>query len=61
MHPDEMASRYEPGLYARPMRLMRSRSDALDLVQDTYERAPSNALSPGHGSVFTFTLPTARP
>jgi RNA polymerase sigma-70 factor (ECF subfamily) len=39
MHPDEMASRYEPVLYARAMRLVRSRSDALDLVQDTYERA----------------------
>ena len=39
MHPDEMASRYEPVLYASAMRLLRSRSDALDLVQDTYERA----------------------
>ena len=39
MQPDEMASRYEPVLYARAMRLLRSRSDALDLVQDTYERA----------------------
>ena len=39
MHPDEMASRYESVLYARAMRLLRSRSDALDLVQDTYERA----------------------
>jgi len=39
MHPDEMVSRYEAVLYARAMRLLRSRSDALDLVQDTYERA----------------------
>ena len=36
---DEMASRYEPVLYARAMRLLRNRSDAMDLVQDTYERA----------------------
>ncbi len=39
MHPDEMVSRYEGVLYARAMRLVRSRSDALDLLQDTYERA----------------------
>ncbi|MFL5306826.1 MAG: RNA polymerase sigma factor [Polyangia bacterium] len=39
MHPDEMVSRYESVLYARAMRLVRSRSDALDLLQDTYERA----------------------
>jgi len=39
MHPDEMVSRYESVLYARAMRLLRTRSDALDLVQDTYERA----------------------
>jgi RNA polymerase sigma-70 factor (ECF subfamily) len=39
MQTDEMASRYENVLYARAMRLLRSRSDALDLVQDTYERA----------------------
>jgi RNA polymerase sigma-70 factor (ECF subfamily) len=39
MHPDEMVSRYEAVLYARAMRLVRSRSDALDLLQDTYERA----------------------
>ncbi len=34
-----MASRYETVLYARALRLVRSRSDAWDLVQDTYERA----------------------
>jgi len=39
MHPEEMVSRYEAVLYARAMRLVRSRSDALDLLQDTYERA----------------------
>jgi RNA polymerase sigma-70 factor, ECF subfamily len=39
MQTDEMALRYENVLYARAMRLLRSRSDALDLVQDTYERA----------------------
>ncbi|HVT08233.1 MAG TPA: RNA polymerase sigma factor [Polyangia bacterium] len=39
MHPEEMVSRYEGVLYARAMRLVRSRSDALDLLQDTYERA----------------------
>jgi len=39
MHSDEMVSRYEGVLYARAMRLVRSRSDALDLLQDTYERA----------------------
>jgi RNA polymerase sigma-70 factor (ECF subfamily) len=39
MQSDEMVSRYEAVLYARAMRLLRSRSDALDLVQDTYERA----------------------
>jgi RNA polymerase sigma-70 factor (ECF subfamily) len=39
MQTEEMASRYENVLYARSMRLLRSRSDALDLVQDTYERA----------------------
>ena len=36
---DEMVSRYEAVLYARAMRLLRNRSDAMDLVQDTYERA----------------------
>src|SRR5262245_15876467 len=30
---------YESALYARAMRLVRSHSDAWDLVQDTYERA----------------------
>lgn len=39
MQMEEMASRYENVLYARAMRLVRGRSDALDLVQDTYERA----------------------
>jgi RNA polymerase sigma-70 factor, ECF subfamily len=39
MHTEEMVSRYEAVLYARAMRLLRTRSDALDLVQDTYERA----------------------
>jgi RNA polymerase sigma-70 factor, ECF subfamily len=39
MHTDEMAARYENVLYARAIRLLRSRADALDLVQDTYERA----------------------
>src|SRR5436305_2293536 len=39
MHAEETVSHYEPVLYARAMRLLRSRSDALDLVQDTYERA----------------------
>jgi RNA polymerase sigma-70 factor (ECF subfamily) len=39
MHSDEMVSGYEGVLYARAMRLVRSRSDALDLLQDTYERA----------------------
>ncbi len=39
MHPDEMVPQYESALYARAMRLVRSRSDALDLLQDTYERA----------------------
>ncbi|HVZ88719.1 MAG TPA: RNA polymerase sigma factor [Polyangia bacterium] len=36
---DESVSRYESVLYARAMRLLRNRSDAMDLVQDTYERA----------------------
>jgi RNA polymerase sigma-70 factor (ECF subfamily) len=39
METEEMVSRYEAVLYARAMRLVRSRSDALDLLQDTYERA----------------------
>jgi RNA polymerase sigma-70 factor (ECF subfamily) len=39
MDADEMVSRYEAVLYARAMRLVRGRSDALDLLQDTYERA----------------------
>jgi len=39
MQADEMVSRYESVLYARAMRLVRSRADALDLLQDTYERA----------------------
>lgn len=39
MQSEEMVSRYEGVLYARAMRLVRSRSDALDLLQDTYERA----------------------
>src|SRR6478735_10057911 len=36
---DERVSDYEGVLFARAMRLVRSRSDAWDLVQDTYERA----------------------
>jgi RNA polymerase sigma-70 factor, ECF subfamily len=39
MHTVEMVSRYERVLYARAMRLLRCRSEAWDLVQDTYERA----------------------
>jgi RNA polymerase sigma-70 factor (ECF subfamily) len=34
-----MALRYEPILYARAMRLVRSAPDAWDLVQDTFEHA----------------------
>src|SRR6478735_4957359 len=36
---EEQVSDYEGVLFARAMRLVRSRSDAWDLVQDTYERA----------------------
>jgi RNA polymerase sigma-70 factor, ECF subfamily len=36
---EQMVSHYESALYARAMRLVRSHSDAWDLVQDTYERA----------------------
>jgi RNA polymerase sigma-70 factor (ECF subfamily) len=36
---EEKAPDYEGALYARAMRLVRSHSDAWDLVQDTYERA----------------------
>jgi RNA polymerase sigma-70 factor (ECF subfamily) len=36
---EEKAPDYESALYARAMRLVRSHSDASDLVQDTYERA----------------------
>ena len=39
MHTVEMVSHYEQVLFARAMRLVRSQSDAWDLVQDTYERA----------------------
>jgi RNA polymerase sigma-70 factor (ECF subfamily) len=39
MQTNETAAQYEGVLYARAMRLVRSRADALDLVQDTYERA----------------------
>jgi len=39
MQPEETFSLYETVLYARAMRLLRSRHDAMDLVQDTYERA----------------------
>jgi RNA polymerase sigma-70 factor (ECF subfamily) len=39
MQTEQMVSHFESALYARAMRLVRSRSDAWDLVQDTYERA----------------------
>jgi RNA polymerase sigma-70 factor (ECF subfamily) len=39
MQTEQMVPDFESALYARAMRLVRSRSDAWDLVQDTYERA----------------------
>ena len=39
MHTEQLVPDFESALYARAMRLVRSRSDAWDLVQDTYERA----------------------
>jgi RNA polymerase sigma-70 factor (ECF subfamily) len=39
MQTEQLVSHFESALYARAMRLVRSRSDAWDLVQDTYERA----------------------
>jgi RNA polymerase sigma-70 factor, ECF subfamily len=39
VHTDEMAAEFEPVLYARALRLVRSPQDAWDLVQDTFEHA----------------------
>jgi RNA polymerase sigma-70 factor, ECF subfamily len=39
MHTIDMLWQFENALYARALRLVRSPSDAWDLVQDTYERA----------------------
>src|SRR4029077_19226472 len=39
MQTEQLVPTFESALYARAMRLVRSRSDAWDLVQDTYERA----------------------
>jgi RNA polymerase sigma-70 factor (ECF subfamily) len=36
---EQMAAEFETVLYARALRLLRSRQDAWDLVQDTYEHA----------------------
>ena len=39
METEQMVPDFESALFARAMRLVRSRPDAWDLVQDTYERA----------------------
>jgi RNA polymerase sigma-70 factor (ECF subfamily) len=54
----DRVSDYEGVLFARAMRLARSRSDAWDLVQDTYERALRGQASFQHGTNLRLWLMT---